>query len=141
MKSLASFLNVPLVIGDATSLTEAGYVGEDVESLLSRLIQAANGDLGAAQGGIVYIDEIDKIRAGGSGLQGPAAGRPARLAQDSRRHGRHGATSWRLQASDAAGHSLRHDQRPVYLRRGVCRSGRHHRQEARAGWFRIRSVV
>ena len=64
VKSLASFLNVPLVVGDATSLTEAGYVGDDVESLLSRLLQAANGDLGAAQSGIVYIDEIDKLGGG-----------------------------------------------------------------------------
>ena len=69
VKSLASYLNVPLVIGDATSLTEAGYVGDDVEPLLSKLIQAANGDLGAAQQGIIYIDEVDKIRAGGSGFK------------------------------------------------------------------------
>src|SRR5271157_2094861 len=62
VKSLASYLNVPLVIGDATSLTEAGYVGDDVESLLAKLIHEANGDLGAAQQGIVYIDEIDKIK-------------------------------------------------------------------------------
>jgi ATP-dependent Clp protease ATP-binding subunit ClpX len=68
-KSLASYVNVPLVIGDATSLTEAGCVGDDVESLLARSIQAANGDLNVAQGGIVYIDEIDKIRSGGSGLK------------------------------------------------------------------------
>ena len=63
VKSLASCLNVPLVIGDATSLTEAGYVGDDVESLLSKLILTAEGDMDAAQRGIVYIDEIDKIRA------------------------------------------------------------------------------
>jgi ATP-dependent Clp protease ATP-binding subunit ClpX len=69
VKSLASYLNVPLVIGDATSLTEAGYVGEDVESLLARLMQAAYGDLNAAQGGIVYIDEIDKIKSGGPGFK------------------------------------------------------------------------
>jgi len=69
VKSLASYLNVPLVVGDATSLTEAGYVGDDVESLLSRLIQAANGDLGVAQQGIVFIDEIDKIQRGGSGFK------------------------------------------------------------------------
>ena len=62
VKSLASYLNVPLVIGDATSLTEAGYVGDDVESLLSKLIQAAEGDIEVAQRGIVYIDEIDKIK-------------------------------------------------------------------------------
>ena len=69
VKSLASYLNVPLVIGDATSLTEAGYVGDDVESLLSKLILTAEGDIAAAQRGIVYIDEIDKIRSGGSGFK------------------------------------------------------------------------
>ena len=66
---LASYLNVPLVIGDATCLTEAGYVGDDVESLLSKLILTAEGDIEVAQRGIVYIDEIDKIRAGGSGFK------------------------------------------------------------------------
>ncbi len=69
MKSLATYLIVSLVISDATNLTEAGYVGDDVESLLSRLIQEANGDLGAAQQGIIFIDEIDKIKAGGSGYK------------------------------------------------------------------------
>ncbi len=69
VKSLASYLNVPLVIGDATSLTEAGYVGDDVESLLSRLIQATEGDMDAAQRGIVYIDEIDKIKTTGLGFK------------------------------------------------------------------------
>src|SRR5208337_1625323 len=69
VKSLASYLNVPLVIGDATSPTEAGYVGDDVESLLSRLIQATEGDMDAAQRGIVYIDEIDKIKTTGSGFK------------------------------------------------------------------------
>src|SRR5271165_6162443 len=69
VKSLASYLNVPLVIGDATSLTEAGYVGDDVESLLSKLIQAADGDIEVAQRGIVYIDEIDKLQRSGSGFK------------------------------------------------------------------------
>jgi len=69
VKSLSSYLNVPLVIGDATSLTEAGYVGDDVESLLSKLIQATEGDMDAAQRGIVYIDEIDKIQRSGSGFK------------------------------------------------------------------------
>src|SRR5271157_3939522 len=69
VKSLAAYLNVPLVIGDAISLTEAGYVGDDVESLLSKLILTAEGDMDAAQRGIVYIDEVDKIQRSGSGFK------------------------------------------------------------------------
>ncbi|MEJ5273954.1 MAG: ATP-dependent Clp protease ATP-binding subunit ClpX, partial [Spirochaetota bacterium] len=60
-QTLAKFLNVPFAIADATTLTEAGYVGEDVENILLRLIQNANGDIKAAERGIIYIDEIDKI--------------------------------------------------------------------------------
>lgn len=60
-RSLARVMNVPFAIADATALTEAGYVGEDVESILSRLLAAANYDLETAQYGIVYVDEIDKI--------------------------------------------------------------------------------
>ncbi len=58
---LAKVLNVPFAIADATTLTEAGYVGEDVENILLRLIQAADFDIEAAQNGIIYVDEIDKI--------------------------------------------------------------------------------
>ncbi|MEG0145363.1 MAG: ATP-dependent Clp protease ATP-binding subunit ClpX [Clostridia bacterium] len=60
-QTLAKILNVPFAIGDATSLTEAGYVGEDVENILLRLIQNADYDIDLAQRGIIYIDEIDKI--------------------------------------------------------------------------------
>lgn len=60
-RTVAKFLNVPFAIADATVFTEAGYVGEDVESILSRLLQACNYDIPAAEKGIVYIDEIDKI--------------------------------------------------------------------------------
>ncbi|MBL0387138.1 ATP-dependent protease ATP-binding subunit ClpX [Tumebacillus sp. ITR2] len=60
-QTLARILNVPFAIADATSLTEAGYVGEDVENVLLRLIQAADYDVEKAQKGIIYIDEIDKI--------------------------------------------------------------------------------
>jgi ATP-dependent Clp protease ATP-binding subunit ClpX len=60
-KTLAKILNVPFAIADATTLTEAGYVGEDVENILLKLIQAADGDIQKAERGIIYIDEIDKI--------------------------------------------------------------------------------
>jgi len=60
-QTISKFLNVPIAIVDATVLTEAGYVGEDVESILSKLLQAAEFDIEKAQNGIVFIDEIDKI--------------------------------------------------------------------------------
>ena len=60
-QTLAKVLNVPFAIADATALTEAGYVGEDVENILLKVIQAADGDIERAEHGIIYIDEIDKI--------------------------------------------------------------------------------
>ncbi len=67
-QTLAKILNVPFAIGDATSLTEAGYVGEDVENILLRLIQNADYDIELAQRGIIYIDEIDKIARKGENV-------------------------------------------------------------------------
>ncbi len=63
-RALAESLNVPFAVADATTLTEAGYVGEDVESVLHKLLVAANMDVGVAQGGIVYLDEMDKLGGG-----------------------------------------------------------------------------
>ena len=60
-QTISKYLDVPLAIADATSLTEAGYVGDDVENVVTRLVQAANGDIEKAQRGIIFIDEIDKI--------------------------------------------------------------------------------
>lgn len=60
-KTVAKFLNVPFVVADATSLTEAGYVGDDVESMIGMLLHAAGGDISLAEKGIIFIDEIDKI--------------------------------------------------------------------------------
>ena len=61
LKALAKFLKVPFAMADATTLTEKGYVGNDVESVLTTLVQNANGDIKKAERGIVYIDEIDKL--------------------------------------------------------------------------------
>lgn len=60
-QTISKYLDVPLAIADATSLTEAGYVGDDVENVVTRLVQAANGDINKAQRGIIFIDEMDKV--------------------------------------------------------------------------------
>jgi len=60
-QTIARFLDVPIAISDATNLTEAGYVGEDVENILTKLLQAADGDVAKAEHGIIFIDEMDKI--------------------------------------------------------------------------------
>ena len=60
-QTISKYLDVPLAIADATSLTEAGYVGDDVENVVTRLVQAADGDIKKAQRGIIFIDEVDKV--------------------------------------------------------------------------------
>ena len=134
-QTLAKILNVPFAIGDATSLTEAGYVGEDVENILLRLIQNADYDIELAQRGIIYIDEIDKIArksenpsitrdVSGEGVQQallkilegtiasvPAAGRP--------------------QAPASGFYPDRHHEHTVHLRRRVRRHRQDHREPHR----------
>lgn len=68
VKSLAKVIGVPIVIADATTLTQAGYVGDDVDSVLQRLFEAAGGDVAATEWGIIYIDEIDKLARTGAGM-------------------------------------------------------------------------
>ena len=88
-QTLARMLNVPFAIADATALTEAGYVGEDVENILLKLIQAADYDVKKAETGIIYIDEIDKIARKSGTRRSPASSSPGRASS------RPSSRSWR----------------------------------------------
>lgn len=75
IKTLSRLIDAPLAIADATSLTEAGYIGDDVESIIKRLYDAADGDVGRAQNGIVFIDEVDKLSESGSSTHKDVGGK------------------------------------------------------------------
>ena len=124
-QTLAKILDVPFAIVDATTLTEAGYVGEDVENIILKLLQAADGDVQKCQQGIIYIDEIDKIcRKDENPVDHPRCfgrGRAAGAAEDSGRHGCQRSAAGRPQASAPGIHAGRHHQHPVHLRRRVRR--------------------
>ena len=117
-QSLARFLNVPFTIADATSLTEAGYVGEDVENIIQNLLHNADYDVEKASRGIVYIDEIDKIaRKGDTPVDHPRRrrrGRAAGAAQDRRGHPRQRHPARRQEVQPAGVHPGRHLQHPLH---------------------------
>jgi ATP-dependent Clp protease ATP-binding subunit ClpX len=115
-QTLARMLNVPFAIADATALTEAGYVGEDVENILLKLIQAADYDVKKAETGIIYIDEIDKI---------------TRKAEDPRGDHRFGAAAGRPQTPPSGIPDDRHQQHPVHLRRLLLGAGEGDRAPSR----------
>ena len=141
-QTLARILNVPFAIADATALTEAGYVGEDVENILLKLIQAADFDIKKAETGIIYIDEVDKIARKADHPVDHARrlgrGRAAGAAEDPRGHGRLGAAAGRPQAPAPGVPLDRHDERALHLRRRVRRARQDHRQARRQERRRLR---
>ena len=124
-QTLAKLLSVPFTIVDATTLTEAGYVGEDVENIILKLLQAAGGDIEKCQQGIIYIDEVDKICRKDENpsitRDVSGEGRPAGAAEDPRRHGGQRPAAGRTQAPAPGVLPGRHQQHPVRLRRRLRR--------------------
>ena len=140
-QTLARIINVPFAIADATNLTEAGYVGEDVENIIVQLLQNADHDIERAQRGIVYIDEIDKVarKSDNPSITRDVSGEGVQQALSrSWRGPSRGAAQGRAQAPAAGVPAGRHDQHPVHLRRRLHRARGHHREPHRAEADRLR---
>ena len=126
VKTLARLLDVPLAITDATSLTEAGYIGDDIESVVSKLLAAADNDVERAEHGIIFIDEIDKIAKKRNANQRDVSGESVQQGMLKLLEGAEievpvGASSKKCDGSDDHG---RYEEYSVYLWRCLSGTGR-----------------